>query len=94
MGIEEDTIEDLTAIDAVDDGNVEHSFCEATAQVMYAELGKDGERDDDGESVRSGSSSSSGHGAERSRYMRLDIDRSNDYRRGGGSVGSQREVTP
>ena len=41
MGIEEDTIEDLTAIDAVDDGNVDHSFCEATAQVMYAELGKD-----------------------------------------------------
>jgi hypothetical protein len=67
MGIEEDTIEDITAIDGVGDGNAEHSFCEATAQVMYAELEKDDGRDDDGESVRSGSSSSSsGHGADRS----------------------------
>ena len=58
MGVEEDTITGLTAIDAADDGTLDSSLCEATAQVMYAALSKDDDRDDDAESVCSGSSSS------------------------------------
>jgi hypothetical protein len=55
MGVEEDIIAGLTAIDAVEDGTMDSSLCEATAQVMHAELGKVVDRDDDVESVRSSS---------------------------------------
>ena len=66
LGVDEDTIPGLTAIDTAADGTLDSSLCDATAQIMHAELDRIDDRDDDATSVHCGSSSSSGRGADRS----------------------------